>query len=51
MNMFITFILAIIAFIRNRKAELKANLAKQEKAKKLAEAQAAAAQSQVGGNK
>ena len=50
---FIVFalILAIIAFIRNRKAELKANLAKQEKAKKLAEAQAAAAQPQVGGNK
>ena len=50
---FIVFalILAFIAFIRNRKAELKANLAKQEKAKKLAEAQAAAAQSQVGGNK
>ena len=50
---FIVFalILAVIAFIRNRKAELKANLAKQEKAKKLAEAQAAAAQSQVGGNK
>ena len=50
---FIVFalILAIIAFIRNRRAELKANLAKQEKAKKLAEAQAAAAQSQVGGNK
>ena len=50
---FIVFalILAFIAFIRNRKAELKANLAKQEKAKKLAEAQATAAQSQVGGNK
>ena len=50
---FIVFalILAIIAFIRNRKAELKANLAKQEKAKKLAEAQAAAAQAEVGGNK
>ena len=50
---FIVFalILAFIAFIRNRKTELKANLAKQEKAKKLAEAQAAAAQSQVGGNK
>ena len=50
---FIVFalILAFIAFIRNRKAELKANLARQEKAKKLAEAQAAAAQSQVGGNK
>ena len=50
---FIVFalILAFIAFIRNRKTELKANLAKQEKAKKLAEAQAAAAQAQVGGNK
>ena len=50
---FIVFalILAVIAFIRNRKAELKANLAKQEKAKKLAEAQAAAAKAQVGGNK
>ena len=50
---FIVFalILALIAFIRNRKAELKANLAKQEKAKKLTEAQAAAIQAQVGGNK
>ena len=50
---FIVFalILAFIAFIRNRKTELKANLAKQEKAKKLAEAQAAAIQAQVGGNK
>ena len=51
---FIVFalILAIMAFIKNRKAELKANLAKQEKAKKLAEAQALAAkQAQEGGNK
>ena len=51
---FIVFalILAILAFIKNRKAELKANLAKQEKAKKLAEAQALAAkQAQEGGNK
>ena len=51
---FIVFaiILAVIAFIKNRKAELKANLAKQEKAKKLAEAQALAAkQAQEGGNK
>ena len=50
---FIVFalILAVIAFIKNRKAELKANLAKQEKAKKLAEAQAAAAKAQAGGSK
>jgi len=50
---FIVFaiILAIIAFIKNRKAELKANLAKQEKAKKLAEAQAMAAKQAEGGNK
>ena len=51
---FIVFaiILAVLAFIKNRKAELKANLAKQEKAKKLAEAQALAAkQAQEGGNK
>ena len=36
---FIVFglILAVIAFIKNRKAELKANLAKQEKARKAAE--------------
>ena len=41
---FIVFaiILAVIAFIKNRKAELKANLAKQEKAKKALEAQQAA---------
>ena len=50
---FIVFalILAVIAFIKNRKAELKANLAKQEKARKLAEAQALAAKEQAGGNK
>ena len=51
---FIVFaiILAVLAFIKNRKAELKANLAKQEKAKKLLEAQALAAkQAQEGGNK
>lgn len=51
---FIVFalILAIMAFIKNRKTELKANLVKQEKAKKLAEAQALAAkQAQEGGNK
>ena len=48
----LALILAIMAFIKNRKAELKANLAKQEKAKKLAEAQALAAkQAQEGGNK
>lgn len=41
---FIVFglILAVIAFIKNRKAELKANLAKQEKARKAAEMQAQA---------
>ena len=46
---FIVFglILAVIAFNKNRKAELKANLAKQEKARKAAEA-AAAAQAQGG---
>ena len=50
---FIVFalILAVIAFIKNRKAELKSNLAKQEKAKKLAEAQIAAAKVQAGGSK
>lgn len=51
---FIVFaiILAVLAFIKNRKAELKASLAKQEKAKKLLEAQALAAkQAQEGGNK
>ena len=50
---FIVFalILAVIAFIKNRKAELKANLAKQEKARKVAEAAALKAQSEAGGNK
>lgn len=50
---FIVFalILAVIAFIKNRKAELKANLAKQDKAKKLAEAQALASKAQAGGSK
>ena len=50
---FIVFglILAVIAFIKNRKAELKANLAKQEKARKAAEAAAMAAQAQAGGSK
>ena len=49
---FIVFglILAVIAFIKNRKAELKANLAKQEKARKAVEA-AKAAQAQAGGSK
>ena len=47
---FIVFavILAVIAFVKNRKAELKANLAKQEKARKAAEMQA---QIQAGGAK
>ena len=42
---FIVFgiILAVIAFIKNRKAELKANLEKQEKIRKAQEAKAAAA--------
>ena len=46
---FIVFglILAVIAFIKNRKAELKANLAKQEKARKAAE-MAAQVQAQGG---
>ena len=50
---FIVFglILAVIAFIKNRKAELKANLAKQEKARKLAEAQALAAKQVSEGGK
>ena len=49
---FIVFalILAVIAFIKNRKAELKANLAKQEKARKAAEAKAQL-KAQAGGNK
>ena len=42
-------ILAFIAFIKNRKAELKANLAKQEKARKAAEL--AAKKAQAGGSK
>ena len=50
---FIVFglILAVIAFIKNRKAELKANLVRQEKARKAAEAAAQAAQAQAGGSK
>ena len=52
---FIVFaiILAVIAFIRNRKAELKVNLERQEKIRKLEEAKAAAAkqQQQEGGTK
>ena len=52
---FIVFaiILAVMAFIKNRKAELKAYKDKQEKIRKLQEqkAAAAAAQSQQGGNK
>ena len=51
---FIVFgvILAVMAFVKNRKAELKANLAKQEKLRKAAEAQALAAkQLGEGGNK
>ena len=51
---FIVFgvILAVMAFVKNRKAELKANLAKQEKLRKAAEAQALAAkQASEGGNK
>ena len=49
---FIVFalILAVIAFIKNRKDELKVNLAKQEKARKAAQA-AAEAQGQQGGSK
>ena len=47
----LALILAVIAFIKNRKAELKANLAKQEKAKKAQEAAAAAVAAQNGGNK
>ena len=54
---FIVFgvILAVLAFIKNRKAELKENLARQERIKKQQEAAAAAAaakaQQQEGGNK
>lgn len=49
---FIVFaiILAVIAFIKNRKAELKANLEKQEKIRKMQEAKAQAAKAE-GGNK
>ena len=52
---FIVFaiILAVLAFIKNRKAELKANLEKQEKIRKAQEAKAAAAAAQAanGGDK
>lgn len=52
---FIVFaiILAVLAFIKNRKAELKANLEKQEKIRKAQEAKAAAvaAQAANGGDK
>ena len=51
---FIVFglILAVIAFINNRKAELKSNLEKAEKIKKMQEAKVAAAAAQAqGGNK
>ena len=51
---FIVFglILAVIAFINNRKAELKSNLEKAEKIKKMQEAKAAVAAAQAqGGNK
>ena len=49
---FIVFaiILAVIAFINNRKAELKANLERQEKIRKANEAKALAAQKNSGGN-
>ena len=49
---FIVFalILAVIAFIKNRKAELKANLERQEKIRKMQEAKAAASATN-GGNK
>ena len=47
---FIVFglILAVIAFIKNRKAELKANKEKQEKIRKMQEQQAAAKQQEGG---
>ena len=50
---FIVFgiILAVIAFIKNRKEELKANLDRQEKIRKAQEAQAAAQANNNGGNK
>lgn len=50
---FIVFavILGVMAFIKNRKEELKANKAKQERIKKAQEAAAAKAASENGGNK
>ena len=50
---FIVFaiILAVIAFIKNRKAELKANLERQARLKKIQEEKAAAMKQQEGGNK
>ena len=50
---FIVFgvILAVLAFIKNRKEELKANLDRQEKIRKAQEAQAAAQANNNGGNK
>ena len=50
---FIVFaiILAVIAFIKNRKAELKANLERQARLKKIQEEKAAAMKQQQGGNK
>ncbi len=50
---FIVFalILAVIAFIKNRKDELKANLERQEKIRKAQEAQAAAAKAKAEGGK
>ena len=50
---FIVFgiILAVLAFIKNRKDELKANLDRQEKIRKAQEAQAAAQANNNGGNK
>ena len=50
---FIVFaiILAVIAFIKNRKAELKANLERQTRLKKIQEEKAAAMKQQEGGNK
>lgn len=50
---FIVFgiILAVLAFIKNRKDELKANLDRQEKIRKAKEAQAAAQANNNGGNK
>ena len=50
---FIVFaiILAVIAFIKNRKVELKANLERQARLKKIQEEKAAAMKQQEGGNK